>query len=73
MSAAKRAAKPKAGPPPPGWGRWTKVNRTQITLSIDPALLQQIDAMAHKKHLSRAALIALWTSERLEQEEARTP
>lgn len=60
-------------PPPEGWGRWIKGYRTQITLSIDPALLQQIDAMAHRKHLSRAALVTLWMGERLEQENAKLP
>lgn len=50
---------------------WTRY-RTVVSLTIDPELLAQIDAMAKRKHISRAALIAMWTSERLEVENGKT-
>ena len=37
--------------------RWVRGNRTQITLSIAPELLRQVDAIAQRRHLSRAALL----------------
>ena len=45
-------------------------NRTQITLSIAPELLSQVDAIAHRKHLNRAALLTVWLGEKVEQEAA---
>ena len=38
-------------------------NRTQITLSIAPRLLERLDAVARERETSRAALIALWLRE----------
>jgi hypothetical protein len=35
---------------------WVRGNRAQITLSIAPELLRQVDAIAQREHLSRAAL-----------------
>jgi hypothetical protein len=48
--------------------RWVRGNRTQITLSIAPELLRQVDAIAHRRHLSRAALLTVWLGEKVEQE-----
>ena len=48
--------------------RWQRGNKTQITLSISPELLEQVDAVAHRRHLSRAALLTVWINDRLEQE-----
>lgn len=45
-------------------------NRIQITLSIAPELLSQVDAIAQRKHLSRAAPLTVWLSENVEQEAA---
>jgi metal-responsive CopG/Arc/MetJ family transcriptional regulator len=50
-------------------GRWVRGNRTQITLSIAPELLAQVDAIAQRKHLSRAALMTVWLGEKVEQDE----
>ncbi len=51
--------------------RWIRGNRTQITLSIAPELLDQVDAIARRKHLSRAALLTVWLGEKVEQEAER--
>lgn len=51
--------------------RWVRGNRTQITLSIAPELLAQVDAIAQRKHLSRAALMTVWLGEKVEQDEER--
>jgi hypothetical protein len=48
--------------------RWQRGNKTQITLSISPELLEQVDAVANRKHLSRAALLTVWINNQLEQE-----
>lgn len=65
--------KPKPRGAPPGWGRFIKGNRTQVALSIEPSLLQEIDALAKRRHVSRSALLTMWASERLEEEKARFP
>jgi hypothetical protein len=49
--------------------RWQRGNRTQVTLSIAPRLLERLDAAAQKREISRAALIAQWVREKLDQEE----
>ncbi len=59
-------AKAPDGKPP----RWQRGNKTQITLSIAPELLQRIDEAAQRKYVSRAALVAMWLNDRLEQEAA---
>ena len=51
--------------------RWQRGNKTQITLSIAPELLEQVDEIARRKHLSRAALLTVWINDRLEQEQRR--
>lgn len=53
--------------------RRPKVHRRVVCLSMDPRLVDRLDAMCERKNLTRAALLSLWTSERLEFEEARTP
>ncbi len=50
--------------------RWQRGKKTQFTFSIAPELLERIDAIAHRKHLSRAALLTVWINDRLEQEAA---
>jgi hypothetical protein len=50
--------------------RWVRGNRTQITVSIAPDLLRQVDAIAQRKHLSRAALLTVWLGERVQQDAA---
>lgn len=57
-------AKAEGGKP----ARWQRGNRTQITLSIAPRLLERLDAVAEERDISRAALIALWLREKLDQE-----
>jgi hypothetical protein len=39
--------------------RWQRGSKTQVTLSIAPELLAQIDGIAHEEHLSRAALMTV--------------
>jgi hypothetical protein len=48
--------------------RWQRGSKTQITLSIAPELLERIDEAARRKYVSRAALVAMWLNDRLEQE-----
>lgn len=50
--------------------RWQRGTKTQITLSIAPELLERIDEVAQRKYVSRAALVAMWLNDRLEQEAA---
>lgn len=50
--------------------RWQRGKKTQFTFSIAPELLERVDAIAHRKHLSRAALLTVWINDRLEQEAA---
>jgi hypothetical protein len=49
-------------------GRWQRGSRTQLTLSIAPELLERVDEIAHRKHLSRSALLTVWINDRLEHE-----
>ncbi len=48
--------------------RWQRGKKTQFTFSIAPELLERVDEIAHRKHLSRAALLTVWINDRLEQE-----
>jgi hypothetical protein len=48
--------------------RWVRGNRTQITLSIAPDLLRQVDAIARREHLNRAALLTVWINEQLRRD-----
>lgn len=57
-----------AGAPDAKATRWQRGTKTQITLSIAPELLERIDEVARRKYVSRAALVALWLNDRLEQE-----
>jgi hypothetical protein len=50
--------------------RWVRGNRTQITLSIAPDLLRQVDAIARRENLSRAALLTVWINEQLRRDSA---
>jgi hypothetical protein len=50
--------------------RWQRGRKTQITLSIAPDLLDQVDAVAHRRHLSRAALLTVWIGDALAKEAA---
>lgn len=50
--------------------RWQRGNKTQFTFSIAPELLERIDEIAHRQHLSRAALLTVWINDRLKQESA---
>jgi hypothetical protein len=52
--------------------RWQRGNRTQITLSIAPELLEQVDILARAQHLSRAALLTVWINDRLKIERRET-
>lgn len=49
-------------------GRWQRGAKTQFTVSMAPELLERIDAIADRLHLSRSALLTVWTNERLERE-----
>ncbi len=48
--------------------RWQRGSERRITLSLAPEILERIDNIAHRKHLSRAALLTEWINERLQQE-----
>lgn len=48
--------------------RWQRGSKTQITFSVDPDLLERIDAAARRRHINRAALLSLWATEKLAQE-----
>jgi hypothetical protein len=51
--------------------RWVRGNRTQITLSIAPELLQKVDAIAQRENLTRAALLTVWINDQLRRDVAR--
>lgn len=48
--------------------RWQRGNKTQITLSISPDLLAQVDEAARRRHLSRAAMLTVWIGDALARE-----
>lgn len=48
--------------------RWQRGSDRQIRLSFAAELLERIDKIAHRKHLSRLALLTEWINERLQQE-----
>ncbi len=50
--------------------RWVRGNRTQITLSIAPDLLEKVDAVARRENLTRAALLTVWINEMLRRDAA---
>jgi len=50
--------------------RWQRGNKTQITLSISPRLLDRVDAVARRKEISRAALLTLWIGDGLDRDAA---
>jgi len=50
--------------------RWQRGSKTQVTLSIAQILLDQVDAIANRKHVSRSALLTMWINDRLEHEAA---
>lgn len=47
--------------------RWQRGNKTQITVSISPALLDQLDEVAQEQHLSRAALLTVFINDGLKR------
>lgn len=51
--------------------RWQRGTRTQITLSIAPELLDRVDEVAQRKHLSRAALMTTVLNDWLDAMDAR--
>ena len=57
-----------AGAPGGKAGRWQRGNKTQITLSIAPELLERVDAAARERHISRAALLTIWIGDALRRE-----
>jgi hypothetical protein len=50
--------------------RWQRGNKTQITLTITPRLLERVDEVAARKEISRAALLTLWIGDGLAKEAA---
>jgi hypothetical protein len=50
--------------------RWQRGNKTQITLSISPRLLERVDEVARRKEVSRAALLTFWIGDALDREAA---
>jgi hypothetical protein len=55
----------------PDAARWQRGNRTQITVSLAPELLDQLDEIARRKHLNRSSLLTVWINEALARETAR--
>lgn len=51
--------------------RWQRGSKTQVTLSISPELLEQVDQQARTRHLSRAALVTVIINEWLERQLVR--
>jgi hypothetical protein len=45
--------------------RWQRGHKTQITLSIAPDLLAEVDRIAQYQRLSRAALLTVWINDKL--------
>ena len=50
--------------------RCQRGNKTQITLSISPRLLERVDEVARRKEVSRAALLTFWIGDALNREAA---
>jgi predicted HicB family RNase H-like nuclease len=50
--------------PPPN-----KLSKMPVALRFDPALLTAIDAMAHRRGMSRNAIISYWCSRGVEGEQ----
>jgi ribosomal protein S27AE len=44
--------------------------KTQITFTVAPAVVDQLDAVCERLHVSRSALMTMWLMERLEREAA---
>jgi hypothetical protein len=59
-----------AGAPDGRRQRWQKGNKTQITFTVAPAVVDQLDAVCERLHVSRSALMTMWLMERLEREAA---
>lgn len=57
-----------AGAPDAKPARWQRGNKTQITFTIAPALVDKLDAAAERRHVSRSALMTMWLVDRLAQE-----
>jgi hypothetical protein len=53
-----------AGAPDAKPTRWQRGNKTQITFTIAPALVDKLDAAAERRHVSRSALMTMWLVER---------
>lgn len=52
----------------PDAARWRRGSKTQITVSLAPELLDQLDEIAHQKHLNRSSLLTVWINEALARE-----
>lgn len=50
--------------------RWQRGNKTQITVTIAPDLLEHVDAAARRRHFGRAALLTVWIGNALAREAA---
>jgi metal-responsive CopG/Arc/MetJ family transcriptional regulator len=61
---ATEAASPDAKP-----ARWQRGNRTQITISLAPELLDQLDQVANRKHLNRSAMLTVLIGDALARDE----
>ena len=59
-----------AGAPDARRQRWQKGTKTQITFTVAPEVVDQLDAVANRRHVSRSALMTMWLVERLEHEAA---
>jgi hypothetical protein len=52
--------------------RWQRGNRTQVTISLAPELLDQLDQIATRKHLNRSAMLTVLIGEALARDERAT-
>jgi hypothetical protein len=57
-----------AGAPDVKRARWQRGNKTQITFTIAPELVDRLDVAAGRRHVSRSALMTMWLVDRLAQE-----
>lgn len=50
--------------------RWQRNGRAQVTISLATELLEQLDAIAKRKHLNRSAMLTVLITDALDREAA---
>lgn len=67
---AKAAEKFVAEAPDAQRERWQRNGRAQVTISLTTELLDQLDAIARRRHLNRSAMLTVLITNALDQEVA---